>query len=346
MKTKHFSILIAALFLAIPTVFCGNSLSISNKYANLVKSDIFADEVTSSGFDLTECNIKYAHDCNDNPYIIGEQDNGYFIYNCDLNIIVEYSHSSLSPYTGVNANLIYGGPTYYFVENNSEYISLLDKNEKYNISKVSKIDAYNSSVNTYSTNTLSDSEIDSCVQHPNFFSIDCYNNCGFFYTDRCGFIGLGLLIAYHDRYHNDKFMDNKFYGIESTRSDGLKGYSSSIGQYLYDLHPKDSTTSMHIKETMNIYAEERGLNIDYYSRWTPFYSNVTIRNAIFKDIPVELFGNFKYGDNQSTGDHAMVAYGAIFDNRYYWRCHLGWRTYSDVIITGGVIGSVYYFYEK
>lgn len=150
-------------------------------------------------------------------------------------------------------------------------------------------------------------------------------------------------------------MDDDFYAEPGTKTElaneAEDGSSVAISEYLYDLNPKETTTSMHIKNTMNMYAEERGLDISYYSRWIPFYSVSSIYDAIEDNIPVELFGNFTYVFNDdidsggSTGNHAVVAYGARFTGTgsYYWRCHLGWRGYGDVEINSGVIGSVYYF---
>lgn len=124
-------------------------------------------------------------------------------------------------------------------------------------------------------------------------------------------------------------MDDKYYENSSTKT-GLKNYDDSISKYLYDLNPKDSTTSKHIKTVLKQYAKEKNVSVDYISRWTPFFSMNDIIDEIKNDNPVEVFGNFKYESSTSsgkTGNHAIVVYELDYKDLISreFKCHLGWR---------------------
>ncbi len=158
--------------------------------------------------------LKKVYDLKKNNYVIGEQgEDGYFIYSVDLKKIVEYSNKASSPYLNYNRNLIYSGPGEYFVENDDTYYSILENVEyqKNRVSKVPAISTY-SRLNSESKNlqgrsvTLSQYK----VKHDEFFTSDCYENCGYFNGGYCGFIGLGLLIGCQDKYHNDDIMDDEY----------------------------------------------------------------------------------------------------------------------------------------
>lgn len=109
--------------------------------------------------------------------------------------------------------MIYSGPGEYFVENDDTYYSILENVEyqKNRVSKVPEISTY-SRLNHEFKNlqgrsvTLSQYK----VKHDEFFTSDCYENCGYFNGGYCGFIGLGLLIGCQDKYHNDDIMDDEY----------------------------------------------------------------------------------------------------------------------------------------
>ncbi|NCC55956.1 MAG: hypothetical protein EOM11_10865, partial [Erysipelotrichia bacterium] len=83
---------------------------------------------------------------------------------------------------------------------------------------------------------------------------------------------------------------NLFCGLNKT---GL------LYEYLYDLDPKDGTTSVHIHNVMQQYSNERNLTYDHTSRYKPFYTIATITNAIDRNTPVEVFGSL--GNPSSKG---------------------------------------------
>lgn len=313
--------------------------------------DGLENQIIKCGFNSEKISLKKVYDLKKNNYVIGEQgEDGYFIYSVDLKKIVEYSNKASSPYLNYNRNLIYSGPGEYFVENDNTYYSILENVEyqKNRVSKVPAISTY-SRLNSESKNlqgrsvTLSQYK----VKHDEFFTSDCYENCGYFDGGYCRFIDLGLLIGYQDKYHNDDIIDDKYYENYSTKT-GLKNYDDSISKYLYDLNPKDSTTSKHIKTVLKQYAKEKNVSVDYISRWTPFFSTNDILDKIKNDNPVELFGNFKYESSTSSGNtgiHAIVAYELDCKDLDSWefKCHLCWGWRNEVVVTEYVIGSIFSF---
>lgn len=360
-KKQFIALSTVSMAFVVSAALCGNAL-IAN--ADEYYTPQLRAALNEVGWSADGVLLKPARDFAGNEYVIGEakDGNGHFIYNVAEEVLTEFTFKGESPYHGLYTNLIYGGAGSYFVQRGDTYVSVIESDVTYQSSEVLPYAAYRevaeeesaetaySSVSAYANETIN-------VQHPEFFSNLTGRKFGY-YNDgegRCGFVALGMLIAYADKYKNDNYMDNRFFGDDAKTF--LCGNSDSIGKYLYDLHPKESTTSMHIKETMNIYVEERNkflpsnqqLKFDYYSRWTPFYSNGAIAEAILNNNPVILFGGFDYAESAggvqigSIGSHAIVCYGAQKVSKYYWRCHLGRSDKSDVYIVDGTIGSVYYF---
>ncbi len=335
--------MILSIFLSCCLLFTSTNIDFNESNTNILS------KAQSIGFDSKNLTIKSAKDFVQNDFLIGEaKDEGYFIYSYGLDEIVEYSNSSISPYYSYNENLIYSGATNYFIENNDNYYSIIDK-KYYEKSKIKKVPAIN--VSKEDTKKARSSEpvvTNYSIKHPEFYSQMCKDNIGYYEVGDgiCGFIGLGLLIGYQDTYYNNDLMDDKFYE-NSDYKQGLRSKENSISKYLYDLNPKSSTTSKHIKTVMKQYASIRNVSIDYTSRWVPFFTENMILEAIKNDTPVELFGNYDFIDNVSDKDvngHAIVAYGAKVEGKTCkYRCHFGWSGRSDVTITSCVIGSIFYF---
>ncbi len=335
--------MILSVFLSCCLLFTSTNIDFNESNTNILS------KAQSIGFDSKNLTIKSAKDFAQNDFLIGEaKDEGYFIYSYGLDEIVEYTNSSISPYYSYNENLIYSGATNYFIENIDNYYSIIDK-KYYEKSKIKKVPAINVSKETsQNAKSLEPVATNYSIKHPEFYSQMCKTNCGYYEVGNgiCGFIGLGLLIGYHDTYYYNDLMDDKYYN-EGNYKQGLCNDEYSISKYLYDLNPKSSTTSKHIKTVMKQYATLRNVSIDYTSRWVPFFTKNMILDAIKNDRPVELFGNYDYITNTSDKDvngHAIVAYGAKVEGQTYkYRCHFGWSGCSDVTITSYVIGSIFYF---
>lgn len=293
------------------------------------------------GFETADMNVKKAKDPSGVPYIIceGASNDSYLIYNLEEEAVTEYSLNAKSPYFNKNENLVYGGPSYYLEQKHNTYVSIFDSQLAYEIDKANQEKIYCADADiSIITSTLKTSSVDSIttyadvpwvenVKHPEFFYDECKYNCGYFSGGYCGFIGLGMLIGYTDKYKDDRVMDNKFYA-----STGLKNYSDGIGAYLYSLKPKESTTAVHITLTMDQYVKVTNIKINGHWAITPFFSNEQIYRAIKNDMPVELFGRFNYettsGTQINTGNHAIVCYGSTQlylggGTLSFFRCNMG-----------------------
>ncbi len=376
-KKKFIALSTVSMAFVVSAALCGNAL-IAN--ADEYYTPQLRAALNEVGWSADGVLLKPARDFAGNEYVIGEakDGNGHFIYNVAEEVLTEFTFKGESPYHGLYTNLIYGGAGSYFVQRGDTYVSVIESDVTYQSSEVLPYAAYReiaeeesaetaySSVSVYANETIN-------VQHPEFFSDNLDMHCGEFWRadpGQCGFIALGMLIAYADQYVYGRILNDSLYYTTNKNNNKLGLISSSdknlidkgyipVGEYLYNLHPKNSTTSTHIKETMNIFVEKRNsefrngeyFKIDYYSKWTPFYSNNAIVEALKNNNPVILFGGYDFSTEpngalvESIGSHAIVCYGAVKTNKYYWRCHTGWNKsgHSDYYVIDGTIGSVYYF---
>lgn len=370
MKKKFLLVLIVVvlgLFIIKPTLTYSSSL-IENANQEKRTYQIFnlKLEQVKGESNLTIDKVKKAYDFAGNTYQIIEcLPIGYMIYSVETGVFVEYSISSFSPYYNYYDNLYYGGPTYYYYfSNNTLYHTII--NEKH--SNLDMIGFSNSSREFHDELTKKKDEAvleyikegkeinnitpeatwERSVYYPSFFkNLDPFGDMD---GDNCGFIALNMMIAYHDKYKNktdEDIMDDKYwYNPEKT---ALKSFEDSLSQYLYDLDPKDGTTSVHIHNVMKKYSEERNLSYDHTSRYKPFYTIETVMNAIDRNTPVEAFGNLGNPLGSGSVSHAVVIYkyrskinflGIAYDADY--TCHFGWYGYNEVVLTG-TIGSIYFF---
>lgn len=298
-------------------------------------------------------NIKLAIDPSEEKYRIEEFNFGYRIYREKNNELVEYSNESPSPYLDYDNDLVYGGPGYYLYKDNKTYVSTLDNNIVYNIDKVEKKPIYfeyNDDSDIISSKAKNSSLIEQYyVDNPNYFSQDLAYDCGYTDGGKCGYIGLGMMIAYADRYKNDNLMDDSFYNSSLSKS-GLKGNENSIGEYLYNMMPKNGTCGWDMPELMSSYSKERNVTLTTNTWKLIFtFTNQGLCNLLEDNIPIELFGIFSYSydgslNNGYVENHAIVAYGCdVIGGKYYFKCHLGWEGYSNLYITSSTIGTIYYF---
>lgn len=330
--------------------------------------EVFNDKLNQikGDSDIFISNVKTAVDFAGNTYNIIECNPiGYMIYSVETGIFVEYSIYSSSPYYDRFDNLFYGGPTFYyyfsdkllqhtildemFFENDMEIFTSSSKDLHEELSN-KKDDLILEYIKTGKKNNNIT---------PQATYVGVVNDAGFFRNlnrfgdvdgNLCGYIGLNMMIAYHDKYKNkasEDIMDDVYwYNQERT---ALKNYGESLSQYLYNLDPKSGTTSSDIHNVMKKYCGERNLSYSHTSRAKPFYTIETVTNAIDRNTPVEAFGDLGNPASSGTISHAVVIYkyeskvnflGIAYDADY--TCHFGWYGYNEVVITG-LITSIYFF---
>lgn len=371
LKTILLFVLVMAMLIPTTVTTFAASLPIqaTNEYIVLQK----ANYVFNSGDDRQVESVKTVYDFAGNTFYVAEcTPTGYYIYNVETDTVVESSERGVSPYIGYSQNLYYGGPTYYYVLENGSYKHTIDETETLATAQVQvlrqncqvgfeTIEArYQTRANSVSPMAVYSTDI--TVDHPEFYQN--LTHCGYISGGRCGFIALGMLIAYKDKYADDDLLADAYWETNSIlNSQNTSGITVSannvISKKLYDLDPKDSTTSMHIHNVAKKYFAQVGVSVNHTSRWKPFFTEGTVRNLIDDDNPVILFGSVP--DNPTTtsvmnvtpmsseGDssnHAVVAYGYSSDKSKFI-VHYGWESsyYPDARIDLGYfgLGSIYSF---
>lgn len=314
--------------------------------------------------DVEIVSVKPAVDFSQNEYTIIEcSPSGYFIFNNESGIFVEYSLDSLSPYRGVENNLYYGGPTYYFQEEDSGYRDIITKKsyssslEHENMSICSQMQENllrnkndsiikfieKSNENLYSTNQKNleeklavDSLISTTATETNYWctSYTFFKNkkSGFGYyvpsgsDGICGYIAASLIFQYYDSRGKISLASSyKSNPVNLTKA--LRNVGSSLGY-------GDNTVAYKIKNVINNFAKSKG----YPQKASNALSSVGITGEIKNNKrPCILFGNLK-----NAGNHAVVVYGY---NNYEiagfttYVCHYGWNNYSNVHVSGDLYGS-------
>lgn len=321
--------------------------------------------------------IKTASDFNGRIYSIIEcSPTGYMIYSNDTAVFVEYAINSPSPYLNVHENLYYGGPTFYYQIIENKLIHTIQRSEKFDagyinefsnssklmyeqLSKIKDVPTLEyvtegkssySSINLAPITPMAYKIYTGKVKNPEFFRN--LSSFGYWGGDKrcpkgcCGFVGLNMLVAYHDKYKNNNIMDDSFWSNSGKTL--LKSGDSSLTKYLFNLDPKASTTSMHIHSVMKQYAKKRRVSVSHTSLYWGFFNDSTVRKKIDRNVPVELFGNMlNVKDYDSKINHTVVAFeyrrstGFLTDKTSY-TVHYGWEGYSSVVINI-TIGSMYCF---
>lgn len=375
-KLKIVVSLLLVFAMMLPTTVSAFAVSVDsdNSIVQTVKQKMLSVFYDNENLQLDT--VKTAYDFAGNLFYIAEcVPTGYFIYNPNTDTVVESSEKGYSPYIGLNENLFYGGPTYYYVFANGEYkhalldAEILSDNQIAYLQKNCEVgykNIENEYLNRNSTiTTMSGDPTDKMIAHPDFYKN--LTHCGYINGGYCGFIALGMLIAYKDKYEDNGLMDDKYWENSNTKTTLKSEYTSGItvsannviSKKLYDLYPKSSTTSMHIHDVAKKYLAEVKKSANHTSRWKPLFTESTIRDLIDEDNPVILFGILPkkpttanlQGDavvlsDGDTTDHAVVAYGYTGTGNKFI-VHYGWENsfYPDAKIDLGYfsLGSIYSF---
>lgn len=375
MKKAIKTVLSFALMFAmlVPTTASVFAASGSSHAANDYMIRQKAGCVFNDGHDRQIKDIKTVYDFAGNTFYVAEcAPTGYYIYSVETDTIVESSERGVSPYVGFSHNMYYGGPTYYYVLENGTYVHTVDATETLSADQVKILrqncqKGFETLESRYQTRDQSISTMavyasDKTVSHPEFYQN--LTHCGYIDGGRCGFIALGMLIAYKDKYEDDGLMSDSYWETESTLNSiysvGITPSARTIiSQKLYDLDPKDSTTSMHIHSVAKKYLSEVGKSAKHTAPWKPFFTEETVRKLIDAGNPVILFGNLPddpttsgtidthtSSSDKATSNHAVVAYGYSQDKTKFI-VHYGWESvyYPDARIDLGYfsLGSIYSF---
>lgn len=350
---------------------------VENNYSSIEerKESVFKYKVfqMSEKEKLAINSTKKAYDFAGNQYTVIEcSPIGYLIFCDSLGIFVEYSPSSVSPYKGYEAGLIYCGPTFYYVLEDNQYYHTINENEKILVSESERYVSSCIKLYEYLEEEKNDLVLDyiygenqslsfseemanyaaSSVNYgylTNYeFFYDMTSPCGYYCPNGsggiCGYVGLSLIIAYRDKFTDDTYMSDTYW-YDSGKNYLIDG-SNSFAAFLRNNHgSSDSTYSSTIKTVSESYFSGSSLSVTHTSKlWGTFNRN-TIMNAIDNNNPVLLFGSLEDpSDEGNSINHAVVAYkyrdetGAFGETRY--TAHFGWNNYSNIYVFG-TLGSIY-----
>lgn len=328
---------------------------------------------------LTIANVKTAHDLAGNEYKIIEcAPSGYMIFNEETGVFTEYSSTASSPYLGYDLNLVYCGPTFYYVEDSTGDLHHL-------INTLEEIDSdvkaiFTQSCNDYYASLVADTNqlvvdyLNGDYQNQTFLQIvttttqvqatprtttyGYLQNYEFFYNMQqcgyysppgsngiCGYIALGMLIAYKEKYNSSANYMDDIYWSDPTHNN-LKGGTDSLAWHLRSNYGSDdSTYSTTIKETSQAYFTGRGVVVNHVSEWWGSFTKGTIMDSIDDDNPVLIFGSLFNPQNPDDNiDHGVVAYkysdeSGLFGDTTF-TAHYGWDGYENIYVSG-LFGSIY-----
>ncbi len=377
-----FAILLTTVSISVLAVENGSigaeDLSLELRLMSVFNAKI--DEVKTSdnlnNIDISS--IKTATDFAGHKYYIAEcSPSGYMIFNADTGVFAEYSPTAPSPYRGYSENLYYCGPTFYYVEQadgdvehliianeviesseKNNYIE--DCNQYYNVLTAQTnqlvVDYLSGQYGnqSYAQVALASNVVQANIQSTTYGYLKNYEfffnmeNCGYYCPSGsggiCGYIGLGLLIAYKEKYKSHyNYMDEKYW--KDATHNNLKGGTDSLAWYLRSKHgSEDGTYSTTIKEVSESYFSGRGVSVKHVSKWWGFFTDGTIRDSIDADNPVLLFGSLESPQTGSNINHAVVVYkytekSGLFGSTTF-TAHFGWDKYENIYVSG-TYGSIY-----
>ena len=341
-----------------------NSTAVSNNLLNVFSAKM--SSIQKENQSLSIARILPVKDFSGEDYsVIEGNPTGYMIYHPESGVFVESSPSAPSPYAGLSGStLYYGGPTEYYIEEGGIfYHTVIDEiiDNSVDVQRMNLTSAnmtaelnQNKSIvtldyvinsNTTAYATMVQANTTSVQSGLTQAQVDWFKNlssCGYFSVGDgcCGFVGLNILYAFFDKFVDDKYMDDQYWTNASKTQ--LKNNDSSFTKYLYDLDPKDTTTSIHIHSVSKQYLSLKGItDIDHTDRYWGFFTKSTIRGILDNGYPVELFGSLadppNYSGTGKKSGHAVVAYQYSGDD---FICHYGWNGYAEVTIVG-TLGSIY-----
>ncbi len=311
--------------------------SIDSKVMSFVEA-----KIDTSNIKINVGNIKTLLDFAGNEYKLVEcTPTGYYIIHPKSGIVFESSPSAKSPYDGFESNLYYGGPTYYYIKPQNDYIhtvldTVLDNNKlaaiiaTCNVINNELISQKNINVVSYIEGKFSElpfimnraSGTDYWVNDYGWFQ-DLKSGFGYVDGGYCGYIAANLILKYFNG-RSKIVLQSPYNKINST---ALTQELIDIGD---DLGYGAATWAYDIADVLNEFCSQQGLSEE--ASWA---IGVVGMNAEIKTYkrPSILFGNLA-----DVGNHAVVNYGYNdYENPGYntMICHYGWANFSEVHVYGG-----------
>lgn len=267
---------------------------------------------------------------------------GYYIIHPESGIVIESSPSAKSPYDGFDSNLYYGGPTYYYVKSQGDYVhtvldTVLDNNKfaetvaTCNVVNNELISQININVTNYIDGNSSNLPLITDKASGNDYWVTNYtwfknlkSKFGYMYGGYCGYIAANLILKYFD----DRGKIDLPSPYNTVNSTALTQELIDIGD---DLGYGAGTWAYDIADVINEFCSQQ--NILEEASWAIGVAGLNTEIKSNKR-PCILFGNL-----DAAGNHAVVAYGYNdYENSGYntMICHYGWNgNYSEIHVYGG-----------
>lgn len=332
-------VLVFALFMMVCVPSAYAAKSDTAKSADTERIESFVDaKIDMANAKITVSNTKILHDFAGNEYKLVEcSPTGYYIIHPESGIVVESSVKSQSPYKGLNADLYYGGPTYYYIKSGASYKHTIlgttiwdadaaaqdcQKTNDALLSQTNEVvsDYLNGKSSRLPTNQLQSAGTDHWVNSYSWFR-NLSSGFGYVGGGYCGYVAANLILKYWDDCRGKIQLSSRDSTINST----------TLTEDLIDVGEDDgygaSTWAADIAAVINDFCYFNSL--PQSASWHVGTSGMINEMDSYKR-PVILFG-----DLEGAGNHAVVAYGYNeYENPgdYTFICHFGWNGSSEVHI--------------
>ncbi|MDR3185752.1 MAG: hypothetical protein LBU04_02930 [Christensenellaceae bacterium] len=380
MRKKLTSLLLVsfALIMGIPGLFVNNINAHATELSQggkLGKFALYNELITQyEGFsDKTVINVKVLNDFDANSFLLLEcYPTGYIIYDNTLTTALELNAEGDSPYINQFANLIYGGPTQYYImshhlKNDNVIFShtVLDetiiadhekqtalREESSDMSASVKESVLLKQASKVAIGEYHEANASSGWQTTllsSWSTIANLNTTGYNVNGNCGYVAASLITYYYYKRKGwSGFVPGGVYsnalvqGIQGSRSDSTWGpdLASAMSDWSYSHGANDTILLMPYNK------------LPGNCMLLPTFADIW--SLINQDRPVALLG-----DMPSAGNHVITIHGAqryrtvtlgfiyTYSDYYYW-AHYGWGTSMNDVkihdsISNMVKGSAVYY---
>ena len=255
---------------------------------------------------------------------------GYMIYDPDSMAPVEYSKDCASPYKGIEGELYYGGPTFYYVKDSGDdrYNSVLDsstlevnaalanhsrKIKNAMVDTAARLEAAKNSAIIMSGHNEAVYETDTYITNYNWIrNLHTAERCGYYCppdsTGICGYVAAGMVFLYYHRMGKSNLIPEDMLDEDSayTCFNG-PDFTIALREIGRQLGLSDGTVAGSIASVMSEHARRRGYTLTWSITVLP--GAIGIRGMINNNKPVIVFGDL-YNPSKGIAEcHAIVAYG-------------------------------------
>lgn len=320
------------------------------------------------GTDLTVSCVKPLSDFSGNRYFVVEfEPTGYLICHGEYGETLEYAEESPSPYLGMEGDLLYAGPTYYYSlkdemfsnpifgeevsTNDTDYLAALsdasdeldstisataelyvDLGEDMSLTATdyTRLEGTTVSPNAAPTPTGIKHYVPTDIKGTKIKDLITEDQMGYMRGGVCGYIAAGLMLYWIDEVQGSDKCVNDFTYI---RSDQNGFINNNLTRELRSYGAIDGSdalgiTGESINSVLNEYQDKHGMSIDTLVLLLNSENYPLAHLKAFKK-PVIVFSQISK-DGTNYDNHAVFAYGYTTDDQTL--VHYGHANYSEVVL--------------